>query len=214
MNPRPQRWTMARGITSTTTGIASLDRVVRELSKLPGIGPRMALRLAYNMLKRDRGEVRDLADSLERLSYDVGRCSVCGNYTESDPCRICSDSDRDQALLCVVEQPQDLLALEHTGSFDGLYHVLGGALSPIDGIGPEELGISRLLERLKGPVDEVVLATNPNMEGNATAVYLAGLIKPLGIRVTRLAQGLPSGTEVEFADEVTLSSAFSARREA
>ena len=180
---------------------------------MPGIGPRMALRLAYNMLRRDARDVRELADSLDRLTQEVGRCSVCGNYTESDPCHICTDTDRNQALLCVVEQPQDLLALEHTGSFDGVYHVLGGALSPIDGIGPEELGVPRLLERLRGPIEEVVLATNPNMEGDATAVYLANLIRSLEIRVTRLAQGLPSGTELEFADEVTLSSAFSARRD-
>ena len=205
---------MARGITKAATGIPSLDRVVREMSKLPGIGPRMALRLAYSLLKRDPREVRELAASLDNLSQKIGRCSVCGNYTEMEPCHICADEDRDRSTVCVVEQPQDLLALERMGSYSGLYHVLGGALSPIDGIGPEELGIPRLLGRLKAGVEEVILATNPNMEGDATSVYLSNLIHPLGIKVTRIARGLPSGSELEYADEVTLSSAFDSRRDA
>ncbi len=205
---------MARGTTKNATGIPSLDRLVRELSKLPHTGPRMALRQAYTLLKWDPRDVESLAEALEGLVRKVVRCSVCGNYTETDPCHICGNADRDQTQLCVTEQPQDILALERTGSYEGLYHVLGGSLSPIDGIGPEELGIPRLLERLKGPAQEVVLATNPNMEGDATAVYLANLIKPLGIRVTRIARGLPSGSDLEYADEVTLSSAFADRRDA
>ena len=205
---------MVRGITKTATGIKCLDRVTHALSRLPGIGPRMALRLAYSLLKRNPHEVQDLAASIDELSRLVSRCSVCGNYTEENPCHICSDEDRDRTLLCVVEQPQDLLALERTGSYMGLYHVLGGALSPIDGIGPEEIGIPRLLKRLNGNMQEVILATNPNMEGDATSVYLSNLIKPLGIRVSQIARGLPSGSELEFADEVTLASALASRREA
>lgn len=198
--------------TRTSTGISALDRVVKELSKLPGIGPRMALRLAYSLLKRDPQDVMELSHALETLTLQVTRCTTCGNYTENDPCPICSNEDRNRTLLCVVEQPQDLLAIERTRAYDGLYHVLGGALSPIDGIGPEELGIPRLLERLKYSIQEVILATNPNMEGDATAAYLSNLISSIGIQVTRIARGLPAGSELEYADEVTLSAAFQSRR--
>jgi recombination protein RecR len=195
------------------TSIPSVDSVTKELSKLPGIGPRMAQRLTLALLKRDKEEIHALIAALTRLANDVKRCSTCGNYSDSDPCAICTCPTREAAIICVVEQPQDMLALEKTGKYKGKYHILGAALSPIDGIGPDEIGIPKLLHRLKENVTEIILATNPTIEGDATAHYLQEIIKPLGIRVTRLARGLPSGSDLEYADETTLAMALSSRSE-
>ncbi len=192
----------------------ALDAVTKELSKLPGIGPRMAQRLTFALLKRDKQENELLILALQNLSNNVIRCSKCGFYAQNDPCNICSGQDRDQSVVCVIEQPQDLLAIERTGKYNGLYHILGGALSPIDGIGPEELGIPKLLNRLQESVNEIILATNPTMEGDATAHYLQSVIKPMGKKVTRIARGLPSGSDLEYADETTLSMALTSRSEA
>lgn len=188
--------------------------MIDELSKLPGIGPKTAQRLAYHLVKASREEVEALARALVDLKAKIGYCSVCGNLTDVDPCRICSSGMRDHALICVVEQPRDVAAIERTREFKGVYHVLHGAISPINGVGPDDLRIKELLDRLrKGSVREVVLATNPNVEGEATSIYLANLIKPLGVRVTRIAHGVPVGGDLEYADEVTLSRALEGRKE-
>lgn len=194
-----------------TSLIPSVDAVSKQLAKLPGIGPRMAQRLTFALLKRNKKDIHDLAASLTQLADEVKRCSVCGMYTQQDPCHLCSGTGRDQSLLCIVEQAQDVLAIERTGRFNGVFHVLGGALSPIDGIGPEELGIPALIDRIKEPITEVVLATNPTMEGDATAHYLQEMIKPKNVKVTRIARGLPSGSDLEYADETTLAMAISSR---
>ncbi len=191
--------------------IPAVEAVVKQLAKLPGIGPRMAQRLTFALLKRDKKDIEQLTQALTSLANDVLRCSTCGNYAQTDPCPICKGEGRDSSVLCIVEQPQDVQAIERTGKFNGLYHILGAALSPIDGIGPEEIGVNKLLQRLKGPIEEVILATNPTMEGDATALYLQEVIKPLGVRVTRIARGLPSGSDLEYADETTLAMAFSSR---
>ena len=191
--------------------VPAVDAVARQLARLPGIGPRMAQRLTFSLLKREKKEIDELAAALRELANVVKRCSVCGNYCQVDPCLICRGEGRDTSVLCVVEQPQDVPAIERTGKFQGLYHILGGALSPIDGIGPDELGISRLLARLTGTIQEVILATNPTMEGDATAHYLQEVIKPLGVKVTRIARGLPSGSDLEYADETTLAMAIASR---
>lgn len=204
---------MARGESRRLVGIPSVDRAVEELCKLPGIGPRMAQRLVYNLLRRDPKEIENLSNALQDLCSKVRRCSQCGYYSESDPCHLCASQDRERGVICVVEQPQDVFAIERSGEYKGLYHVLGGALSPIDGIGPEEIRIKGLLERLRGDVREVIIATNPTVEGDATALYLQNIIKPLGVRVTRIARGLPTGGDLEYADEMTLSAALSMRRE-
>jgi len=196
------------------SSIPALDAVTKELSKLPGIGPRMAQRLTFALLRRNKEENESFIQALQSLTHNVIRCSQCGFYAQSDPCNLCTGEDRDHSILCVVEQPQDLLAIERTGKYNGLYHILGGALSPIDGIGPEELGVPKLLKRLKNSINEVILATNPTMEGDATAHYLHSVIKPMGIKVTRIARGLPSGSDLEYADETTLSIALTSRSEA
>jgi len=189
-------------------------RLVEALQKLPGIGPKTAQRLTFFLLKRPAEEVGELADSLIQLKARILHCSSCFNVTEEDPCRICRDPARDSGALCIVEEPNDLLALERTGEFKGRYHVLLGALSPLDGIGPDDLKVRELLARLDASkVEEVILATNPSVEGEATAIYLAKLLKPLGIRTTRIARGLPVGGDLEYADEVTLSKALEGRRE-
>ncbi|MBI4607467.1 MAG: recombination protein RecR [Candidatus Rokubacteria bacterium] len=189
-------------------------RLIEALQKLPGIGPKTAQRLTFFLLKRPADEVQALSQALTQLKSEIVHCSVCFNVTDRDPCRICNDPGRDGRLLCVVEEPNDLLAMERTGQFRGRYHVLLGALSPLDGIGPEDLKVRELLARLEaGPVEELILATNPNVEGEATAIYLAKLLKPLVPRITRIARGLPVGGDLEYADEVTLAKALEGRKE-
>ena len=189
-------------------------RLIEALQRLPGIGPKTAQRLAFFLLKRPTDEVASLADSLTQLKALIVHCQVCFNVTQEDPCRICRDPRRDGRLLCVVEEPNDLLALDRTGEFRGRYHVLLGALSPLDGIGPEDLKVRELLSRLeREPVEEIILATNPSVEGEATAIYLGKLLKPFATRITRIARGLPVGGDLEYADEVTLSKALEGRRE-
>jgi recombination protein RecR len=189
-------------------------RLIEALKMLPGIGPKTAQRLTFFLLKRPVEEVAGLADSLTQLKALIVHCSVCFNVTQDDPCRICRDPQRDAHALCVVEEPNDLLALERTGAFRGRYHVLLGALSPLDGIGPEDLKVRELLSRLEQePVEEIILATNPSVEGEATAIYLAKLLKPLATRITRIARGLPVGGDLEYADEVTLAKALEGRRD-
>jgi recombination protein RecR len=188
-----------------------VERVVDELSRLPGIGPKTAQRLTYHLLRAPADQVRALAESILELKNRVVLCSECFNITEKSPCGVCSDLQRDLSRICVVEEPLDVLALERTGQYQGRYHVLHGALSPIEGIGPDELKIRELVQRLQPEVEEVILATNPNLEGDATAMYLTRLIGPLGVNVTRLARGLPTGGDLEYADEVTLSNALAGR---
>ena len=189
-------------------------RLIEAFQRLPGVGPKTAQRQAFFLLKRPADEVNELAEALRELKTRIRYCRECFNVTEEDPCRICRDPARDARVLCVVEEPNDLLALERTGEFRGRYHVLLGALSPLDGIGPEDLRVRELLARLESqPVDEVILATNPNVEGEATAIYLAKLLKPLVGRVTRIARGLPVGGDLEYADEVTLGKALEGRKE-
>jgi len=189
-------------------------RLVEALQRLPGVGPKTAQRLTFFLLKRPADEVNELATALTELKTRIIHCTRCWNVTEEDPCRICRDPARDARSLCVVEEPNDLLALERTGEFKGRYHVLLGALSPLDGIGPEDLKVRELLARLDlQGVEEVILATNPSVEGEATAIYLAKLLKPLAVRITRIARGLPVGGDLEYADQVTLSKALEGRRE-
>ena len=189
-------------------------RLIEALQRLPGIGPKTAQRLTFFLLKRPTDEVASLADSLTQLKALIVHCQVCFNVTQEDPCRICRDPRRDARVLCVVEEPNDLLAIERTGEFRGRYHVLLGALSPLDGIGPEDLKVRELLSRLeREPVEEIILATNPSVEGEATAIYLGKLLKPFATRITRIARGLPVGGDLEYADEVTLSKALEGRRE-
>jgi recombination protein RecR len=189
-------------------------RLIEALQKLPGVGPKSAQRMTFFLLKRPADEVGELSAALTALKTRIVHCSRCFNVTEEDPCRICSDPARDTRSLCVIEEPNDLLAVERTGEFKGRYHVLMGALSPLDGIGPEDIRVRELLHRLDGEtVDEVILATNPSVEGEATAIYLAKLLKPLGLRITRIARGLPVGGDLEYADEVTLSKALEGRKE-
>jgi recombination protein RecR len=192
----------------------SVTRLVEELSRLPGIGPKTASRLTYFLLRSPAEQVMSLSEAIRQVKERTVRCSTCFNIAETDPCPICSDLGRDSTLICVVEEPLDVLALERTRQYRGLYHVLQGAISPVDGIGPEELRIRELLSRVRnGNVREVLLATNPNLEGEATAMYIAQQIAPLGIRVTRLARGLPIGGDLEYADEVTLAQALEGRRD-
>jgi len=195
----------------------NLPRPVRKLiesfEKLPGIGPKTAQRLTFYLLHVPQSQLETFAEALATLKKNTVLCSICHNVTDKDPCSVCSNQNRDKSIICVVEQPLDVLALEKTGEYQGVYHVLHGAISPLNNIGPDELHIRELLPRLKnGEVKEVILATNPNMEGEATAMYLAKLIKPLEIKVTRLAHGLPVGADIEYADEVTLSRAIEGRR--
>jgi len=189
-------------------------RLIDALQRLPGIGPKTAQRLTFFLLKRPIDEVRELSASLMAVKERIVYCSLCFNVTDQDPCRICADPARDGAVVCVVEEPNDLLAMERTGEFKGRYHVLLGALSPLDGIGPDDLKVRELLLRLEsGEARELILATNPNVEGEATALYLARLLRPLGLRITRIARGLPVGGDLEYADQVTLSKALEGRRE-
>jgi recombination protein RecR len=189
-------------------------RLIQELNKLPGIGPKSAQRIAYYLLRSSETENQLLAESILQVKQQTRLCSICLNVAESDICGICSNESRDRTKICIVEQPQDILALEHTRKYFGLYHVLHGAVSPSDGIGPDDLRISELVERVKsGIVTELILATNTNLEGEQTAMYLQRFISSSGIKVTRLARGLPFGTELEYADDVTLSRALEGRQE-
>jgi len=191
-----------------------IARLVKEFAKLPGIGEKTAQRLAFHVLKAGPAYAGELAAAIAGVVRDVRLCSQCQTLTDLDPCKICSDPERDARMLCVVEGVPDLIAIERTREFRGRYHVLHGALSPLDGIGPSELKIRELLVRLEGaPVDEVVVATNPDVEGEATALYLQKLLKPLGVKVTRIAQGVPMGGDLEYADQVTLARAMAGRRE-
>lgn len=191
-----------------------IARLLEELERLPGVGPKSAQRLAFHILKGDDATAQRLADAIVEVKRQIHFCARCFNFSADELCEFCRDSRRDPELLCVVEEPRDVVAIERTSEYHGLYHVLQGAISPIDGIGPEQLRARELIGRLAdGTVTEVIIATNPNIEGETTALYLARLIKPLGIRVTRIASGLPVGGDLEFADEVTLGRAMEARRE-
>jgi len=191
-----------------------IRRAVQQLSRMPGVGEKTATRLVYWLLRAPEGTGREIAEALIALEDGVKECGVCCNLTSRDPCRICADPDRDAAVLCVVEQPQDVLAFERSGEYRGGYHVLHGAISPLDGVGPDDLRIRALLERLRdGSVTEVILATDPDVEGDATALYVARLLKPIEVRVTRLAHGLSVGTEIEYADALSLARALQNRRD-
>jgi recombination protein RecR len=191
-----------------------IARLIEELNKLPGIGPKSAKRLAYHILRSSDEEAKALAEAILTLKEKIKLCSLCFNNTDCDPCRICQDKERDHSKICVVEKPSDILPLEQTGKYNGVYHVLHGTINPTQGVGPEELKIKELLARLKdGSVTEVIVATNPNVESETMAMYLQRIITPLGIRVTRLARGLPFGAELEYADDLTLGQALENRRE-
>lgn len=191
-----------------------LARLVAEFEKLPGIGPKSAQRLAFHVLRISEDEARALAEAVVDVKQQVKLCPICFNYTDQERCEICSDARRDRALLCVVAEPRDVVAMEKTNEFRGLYHVLGGVISPMDGIGPDVLKIRELLARVgEGEVTEIVLATNPTIEGDTTAMYIAGLVKPLGIKVTRIAHGMPVGGDMDYADQATLIQALQWRRE-
>ena len=194
--------------------VEPIQRIALQLSRLPGIGQKSALRLAYHIVSLPEDQVHDLAAALWEGRKAVHFCTRCGNYTEGELCSVCADPERRDDQLCVVRDPKDVAALERMRDYRGLYHVLGGTLSPMNGVGPEDIRIRELLERLSSePVQEVILATNPDIEGEATATYIARLIKPLGIRVTRIAHGVPVGSDLEYADEVTLAKALEGRRE-
>ena len=190
-----------------------IARLTVLLAKLPGVGEKTAQRLAFHILESEAGYARDLAQALLALREEVRLCSTCCNLTANDPCPICRDSQRDARVICVVETVPDLLAVERTREFRGRYHVLHGALSPLDGVGPDQLKLRELVARLGQGVEEVIVATNPTVEGEATALYITRLVKPLGVRVTRIAQGLPMGGDLEYADQVTLARALQGRRE-
>ena len=191
-----------------------MQRLIQNLSKLPGVGPKTAQRLAFHVLKMNPNEVAQLAEALVEAHQKIGFCETCGQLTESNPCQICSDANREQSQLCVVEEPRDVITLEKTRVYHGQYHVLGGAISPLEGIGPDELRIKELLQRLEaGNFTELIIATDPNIEGEATALYLSKLLRPIGLKTTRLARGLPVGGDLEYADEVTLGKAFEGRIE-
>ncbi|RQD76196.1 MAG: recombination protein RecR [Halanaerobium sp. MSAO_Bac5] len=191
-----------------------MGKLIGELSKLPGIGPKTARRLAFYILGQNKNEVKNLSDALIEARDKINYCSSCNHLTEGDTCSFCRSDERDLSVICVVESPRDVVAMEKTGEYNGLYHVLHGAISPMDGIGPDQIKIRSLMPRLeKGEVEELIIATDPNAEGDATAMYLAKLIKPLGVKVTRIAHGIPVGGDLEYADEVTLSKALEGRRE-
>lgn len=189
-------------------------RLIEELMKLPGVGPKSAQRLAFHLLNTLERDAVGLAKAIVAARENIRQCSICANLTQNDPCAICQDVNRDEKALCVVEQSKDIIAMEKTKEFKGKYHVLHGAISPMDGVGPDQLTIKQLLSRIQGSeVSEIVVATNPNIEGEATALYLSRLLKPMGIKVTRIAHGLPVGGDLEYADEVTLAKALEGRRE-
>jgi recombination protein RecR len=193
---------------------APLERLIERLRKLPGVGQKSAQRMAFHILRNSDADARALATAIVEIKEQIRLCGICFNITDTDPCLVCTDAGRDRTVICVVEEPNNLAAIERSGGFRGLYHILHGSLSPLKGIGPDDLKIPQLLTRLEdGTVKEVILATNPNVEGESTAVYLARLLKPLGLRVTRIALGLPVGSELEYADEVTVGKSLEGRRE-
>jgi recombination protein RecR len=193
---------------------APLDRLIEQLQRLPGIGAKSAQRLAFHVLRTPREDAERLCEAIRDVKERVTYCSVCNNITDADPCMFCTNSTRDQRIICVVEEPQNVSVVEKTGGFKGGYHVLMGALSPLHGVGPDDLKIKGLLTRVgAGQVEEVILATNPTVEGEATALYLSRLLKPLGVRVTRIAMGIPVGSDLEYADEVTMTRAMEGRRD-
>jgi recombination protein RecR len=202
---------MSESLPSTAMPVS---RLIEEFSKLPGVGPKSAQRLTYYLLRASQEDAQALAQAILEVKEKIILCSVCQNITDSDPCAICNNDQRDREIICVVEEPLDILALERTGSYRGMYHVLHGVISPMDGIGPDDLKVRELLARLKSDeVREVIMATNPNLEGEATSMYLTRLITPLGLKVTRLARGLPMGADLEYADNVTLARALEGRQE-
>ncbi|MGF9714504.1 MULTISPECIES: recombination mediator RecR [Paenibacillus] len=191
-----------------------LAKLIDSFSRLPGVGPKTAGRLAFHVLRMKEDDVIDFAKALVNVKRNLHYCSVCCNITDTDPCRICQDKSRDASTICVVQEPKDLVAMERTKEYNGYYHVLHGAISPMEGIGPDEIRIADLLKRLSDErVQELILATNPNIEGEATAMYLSRLVRPFGLKVTRIAHGLPVGGDLEYADEVTLTKALEGRRE-
>jgi recombination protein RecR len=192
----------------------SVERLANRLARLPGIGRKSAARLAFHILKLSKEEAFELADIIREVKEKVGFCSICNNISETDPCRICSDPQRDGSIICVVEETSDAAAIDKAEGFRGLFHILGGRLSPLDGMGPDDLKIKQLLDRVQsGEVQELIIATNPNVEGEATAIYLSKLFKPMGLKVTRIARGLPVGSDLEFADSITLTRALEGRQE-
>ena len=198
---------------TTSPTSPTVARLIEALHRLPGIGPKTAQRLTYHMVRMPIEEARSLSEAILAIKTSISFCSSCQNITETDPCPLCSDPRRDRSQLCVVEEPLDILPLERSGKFSGLYHVLHGVISPMNGIGPDELKIRELLERLKdGQVKEVIMGVNPNLEGDATCMYINGLISPLGITVTRLARGLPAGGDLEYVDDLTLARAMEGRQ--
>jgi recombination protein RecR len=193
---------------------APLERLIDELRRLPGVGPKSAQRIAFHLLRKTKQETTSLAAAIDRLLDEIRLCSICNAFTDAEVCATCADTNRSDATICVIEEPHNLSSVERTRDFRGRYHVLHGTLSPLQGIGPDELKIHGLLERIRqGGVQEVILATSPTVEGEATAVYLARILKPLGVRVTRIAMGVPVGSDLEYADEVTMSKALEGRRE-
>ncbi len=192
---------------------ASVERLANRLARLPGIGRKSAARLAFHILKLSKEEAHELADAIREVKEKVGLCSICCDVSETDPCQTCGDPSRDKSIICVVEETADAAALSSVEGFNGLFHVLGGRLSPLDGVGPDDLRVSELLKRIKEEVMEVVIATNPNVEGEATAIYIAKLLKPMGVKVTRIARGLPVGSDLEYADSVTLARALEGRQD-
>jgi recombination protein RecR len=194
--------------------IAPLAKLIEQFRALPGIGPKTAVRLAYHVLEMDKNKALSLANAITEAKDKIGYCDICFNLTDSNPCDICRSEERNKSIFCVVEEPRDVVAMERTRDFKGVYHVLHGRLSPLEGIGPEDIRLKELLSRLQtNDVNEVIMATNPDVEGEATAMYIAKLLKPIGIKVTRIAHGLPVGGDLEYADEVTLSKALENRRE-
>ena len=191
----------------------AIEKLIEEFAKLPGIGQKTAQRLALHVLNLPEDEVKECADALVKARGTIKYCSVCGNFTDQDPCAICSNPNRDESVICVLEQPKDVMTMEKVKEYNGLYHILHGNLSPMQGRGPQEIRITELVARMKEDVKEVIIATNPNIEGEATAMYIAKILKPLDVKVTRIAAGVPVGGDLEYADEVTLSKALEGRKE-
>lgn len=192
----------------------SINKLIDEFSKLPGIGPRTAERLAFHILKVDKSEALALAEAISKVKSNITRCKICHNFAESDLCSVCADPKRDKTIICVVEQPKDVIALEKTGLCEWVYHILGGHIAPLEGLEPEDLTIDALIERLRaGQVKEIVMATNPNIEGDGTSLYISSLVRPLGVKITRLARGLPGGSQIEYATGSILTDAILGRAE-